>query len=309
MTLTELSGFDLQKPLHAYLIVSSGLLTAREYATSLAAALICESPSAENGACGLCSACKKTSFGSHPDIFMLGQGSVSVNDIRDLREKAHLAPNEGERKIFILENIGAFNVQSQNALLKILEEPPKNVFFILTATSKNTVLPTVLSRVCTLTPCEHDTKYYKNIILKSFGSNVAEDVAILAARYLECYGITNTDSMSADMFEKAYSLAIGYLSGTERDIISRFPKTREAKNDEISVYLRIFMLISHNVVIYKLSGGKLDVTPMNDEFRKICVRLSAKKALSYYEMFEKAYLLYTENANINALYSYLSEKL
>ena len=309
MTLTELSGFDLQKPLHAYLIVSSGLLTAREYSKALAAALICESPSVENGACGLCNACKKTAFGSHPDIFVIGQGPVSVNDIRDLREKAYLAPNEGERKIFILENIGSFNVQSQNALLKVLEEPPKNVFFILTATSKNTVLQTVLSRVCTLTPCEHDTKYYKDIVLKSFSSNTAEEVVCLAAKYLESYGITNTDNLSSDTFEKAYSLATGYLSGTERDIVSRLPKTRDSKNDEISVYLRIFMLISHNVVIYKLSGGKIDVTPMNDEFKKLCVRLSAKRALSYYEMFEKAYLLYTENANINALYAYLSEKL
>ena len=309
MTLAELSGFDLQKPLHAYLIVSSGLLTAREYARALAATLICEQPSEKDRACGVCNACKKTSFGFHPDIFIIGQGSVSVNDIRDLREKAYLAPNESDRKIFILENIGAFNVQSQNALLKILEEPPKNVFFILTATSKNTVLQTVLSRVCTLAPREHNTEYYKDIVLRSFGSSVADDVLNLAARYLESYGMANTDSLSAGVFEKAYSLAVGYLSGTERDIISRFPKSRESKNDEISVYLRIFMLISHNVVIYKLSGGKIDVTPMNDEFKKLCVKLSAKRALSFYEIFEKAYLLYTENANINALYAYLSEKL
>ena len=53
--------------------------------------------------------------------------------------------------------------------------------------------------------------------------------------------------------------------------------------------------------------GKCKVYPCDDRFKKICVRLSAKRAVQYYEMFEKAYMLSESNANPNALFANLSK--
>lgn len=310
MMTDKINGFDAKKPLHAYLAVSPGLVAAKDCAKDIAAALMCKNAAEKGEACRNCKDCIKSFAGTHPDIFMLRKKSVSVNDIRDLRSNAYLSPHESDRKVFILDNIGEYNIQSQNALLKVLEEPPKNVFFILTATSKNSVLPTVLSRVCTLTPDSHDKSYYKQIVTSAFGENISEEVKDLAAEYLEVYGITDIDTDIAASFEKAYTLAIAFLSGTDRNIIMQFPKkSKESQGDELTLYLRVFMLMTHNVVKYKMSGGKSKVSPMSDEFKKLCVRLSAKKALAYYELFEKAYVLNTEYANRNALYAYLSQHL
>ncbi len=303
------SGFDIQKPLHAYLVVSPGLVAARDYSHEMAAALICENSTEKGVACRECKACKKSFAGTHPDIFMLRKKSVSVDDIRDLRSNAYLAPHESDRKVFILDNVGEYNVQSQNALLKVLEEPPKNVFFILTAASKHSVLPTVLSRVCTLTPDNHDKSFYKQTVLSAFGTNISEEISDLAAEYLEVYGITEIDTDTAASIEKAYSLAISFFSGADKDVILQFPKGKDSHKDELTLYLRVFMLIAHNVVKYKMSGGKISVSPMTNTFKKLCVRLSAKRALACYEIFEKAYVMHTEYANRNALYAYLSQHL
>ena len=310
MMTNKISGFDAKKPLHAYLIVSPGLVAARDCSQEIATALMCKSATETGAACRTCKDCIKSFAGTHPDIFVLRKKSVSVNDIRDLRTNAYLSPHEGDKKVFILDNIGEYNIQSQNALLKVLEEPPKNVFFILTAASKNSVLPTVLSRVCTLTPKNHDKSYYKNIVTSTFSENMSEEVKELAAEYLEVYGITDIDADMSASFEKAYALAISFLNGTEKNIIMQFPKkNKESQADELTLYLRVFMIMTHNVVKYKMSGGKSEVYPMSDGFKKLCVRLSAKKALAYYELFEKAYVLNTEYANRNALYAYLSQHL
>ena len=75
---------------------------------------------------------------------------ISVDDIRSLSKDIYVKPNEANVKIYIILNAGNMNVAAQNAFLKILEEPPINVYFILTATSKGDLLETVLSRIICL---------------------------------------------------------------------------------------------------------------------------------------------------------------
>lgn len=101
--------------------------------------------------CGQCSGCRKAHAGSHPDIFTLNGDenprAFPVDAIRQIRADAYIRPNEAPSRVFIL--LGAQNMSeiSQNALLKILEEPPKNVLFLLTSASAAALLPTVRSRL------------------------------------------------------------------------------------------------------------------------------------------------------------------
>ncbi len=134
---------------HALLIegpVGSGK---RTLAHLVAKAAVC---TAREKPCGTCSQCLKAETG-HPDITVLqGDGSaksLSVATIRELREQAAVVPNEAVHKVAILADADCMNVQAQNALLKILEEPPSYMVFILTAQSRTQFLPTVQSRcVC-----------------------------------------------------------------------------------------------------------------------------------------------------------------
>ena len=100
--------------------------------------------------CGTCIDCRKAESGIHPDVLVIegtGARTLHVEDIRNIRQDAYIAPNEGRRKVYIIKNAGDMSQQSQNALLKVLEEPPEYVVFILTCKSRSELLDTVLSRV------------------------------------------------------------------------------------------------------------------------------------------------------------------
>ncbi len=98
--------------------------------------------------CGSCSACHKVSIDSHPDLHIISkQGAmIKVDEIRDIKEKAKVFPNDGDKSVFIICEAQNMNPQAQNALLKIFEEPARHVSFILTCPSKSSLLDTITSR-------------------------------------------------------------------------------------------------------------------------------------------------------------------
>lgn len=334
MKISELSGFDINKPVHAYLIAASGVSASREYSGLLAKSLLCENPGDDGEPCGRCPGCAKCDAGSHPDISVLGRARVSVKEIRNMTDSAYLSANEGMRKIFILEGMERFNSQSQNALLKTLEEPPKGVVFIVTTASKSAVLPTILSRCCVLTPKIYGYAYHEKNVRAALDSKTAEESIQIIASYLYSYEDADIESIDTEVIISAYRAAEDFFTGRDTDIIARFPKKKAVKDsedteeviskakaeaekkeqniksrDSVGLFLRTLMLYMRNVAVYKQSGGKSAVRPANEDFRKICVRLSAKRAINLYEVFEKAYMLSESNANPNALYAFLSKSL
>ncbi len=131
---------------HALLLTGERGIGKRTLAGIIARALVC---TGDDVPCGKCAACKKALGGSHPDIIELGQrdGTVKVDEIRTLKRDALLRPNDGERKVYIINRAETLTHQAQDALLKILEEPPVFTFFILLCYNYSDLLPTVLSRV------------------------------------------------------------------------------------------------------------------------------------------------------------------
>lgn len=117
-------------------------------AVKTAAALVCSGGG--EVPCLACSDCRKAAAQSHADVLVYSvedkPKAFKVDIIREIRAKAYIVPNEADRKVFILENAHTMGVEGQNAILKILEEPPQYVNFILLCSSKSGFLPTVLSR-------------------------------------------------------------------------------------------------------------------------------------------------------------------
>ncbi len=134
---------------HAVLLEGEQGSGTNALAAVLARASVCLSEG--DKPCGRCAGCIKALAGSHPDILTVNGDddprAFPVDVIRKIRSDAFIRPNEAPRKVFVL--LGAQNMSevSQNALLKVLEEPPENVLFVLTATSAAALLPTVRSRV------------------------------------------------------------------------------------------------------------------------------------------------------------------
>ncbi len=136
---------------HAMLIEGPAGSGRRTLARLLAAAALCNG---ETRPCGSCAACRKVFGGGHPDVTEVGGGearTIPVDAIRALREEAYILPNEGARRVFILCDTQTMTEQAQNALLKLLEEPPAHLLFILTCDQRSALLETVLSRVFPVT--------------------------------------------------------------------------------------------------------------------------------------------------------------
>lgn len=139
--------FDTHRIPHAILIDGPAGSGKRTLAKIIAAASVCESN--EELPCGECRQCRNAFTGNHPDIAAyegVQSRSFGVDAVRKIRLDAFVSPNDAEKKVFILANAQNMTEQAQNALLKILEEPPSFVLFILTCDSRSHVLETLRSR-------------------------------------------------------------------------------------------------------------------------------------------------------------------
>ena len=104
--------------------------------------------------CDKCISCRKIDKNIHPDFITLMPGGKNGNylsdELRAIVSDAAVAPNESDKKIYFLPDIDKSLPEAQNMLLKVIEEPPEHVIFIMTAEQKEKILPTVLSRVISL---------------------------------------------------------------------------------------------------------------------------------------------------------------
>ncbi|MBM3251728.1 MAG: DNA polymerase III subunit delta' [Candidatus Omnitrophica bacterium] len=100
-------------------------------------------------ACDSCSSCLKIDNRNHPDIHWLEKnesGVIKIEDIRQLGQEINLKPYEAKKKVFIINEAHAMNAEASNALLKTLEEPPKDSILILTTNSAERMFSTIVSR-------------------------------------------------------------------------------------------------------------------------------------------------------------------
>jgi len=142
---------------HAYILVSPSA-DKLSLAYSLAAHMLC--PKGGDSACNMCSDCRKVLNRVHPDVIVIQRllddegkprREIYVAQIREILSDSVVLPNEAACKVYIIADGDYMNTQSQNALLKLLEEPPARVRFILCTENPGVFLDTIRSRCIELT--------------------------------------------------------------------------------------------------------------------------------------------------------------
>jgi DNA polymerase III subunit gamma/tau len=107
----------------------------------------CTSISADGEACDTCESCQSFNSGASLNVYELDAASNnSVDDIRNLVDQVRFAPQLGDYKVYIIDEVHMLSASAFNAFLKTLEEPPRHAKFILATTEKHKILPTILSR-------------------------------------------------------------------------------------------------------------------------------------------------------------------
>lgn len=167
---------------HCYLISGPEGSGKHTLARLLAAAILCQG---KDKPCGVCTPCRKVLDGNHPDYITVDdpeKKTVPVELIRQARADMFIQPNESEHKIYQFPRAQDMGIPGQNALLKVLEEPPAYGVFLLLTDNPNKLLPTVRSRCTELKMLPLPEEILKKQLREDFPKAAPEDIDGAIAR-------------------------------------------------------------------------------------------------------------------------------
>ena len=165
---------------HFYLISGPRGSGKHTLAKLLASAIFCQD---RHTACGHCLPCRKMKSGNHPDFITVEDPehkNVAVRIIREFRDDVFIRPNEADHKIYLLPQ--ELGIEGQNALLKILEEPPHYGVFILLTDNPEKLLPTIRSRGTELALHPLDPELLRRTLEREFPDAPADSVRAAVER-------------------------------------------------------------------------------------------------------------------------------
>ena len=271
---------------HAYLIAGPPQIGKMTLAMDIARAVNCvadEQPNmfgeTEPKPCNTCGSCDRITRGLHTDVRVvtLGQDSrgqtqtlISIDQVREVQREASLRPSEGKYRVFIFDRSEYLSQGAATALLKILEEPPDQVIFILAATDSDRLLPTISSRCQTyrLRPirqsviAEHLKSQYEA------EEEAAEEIARLSEGRIGWAISTVADpSVLEAIEEKITTVESVVQAGLEarfeyaEKLARAFTRDRDAVRDELAVWLewwRDMMIVKAGLPRYVKHLARLD---------------------------------------------------
>jgi DNA polymerase-3 subunit delta' len=309
---------------HAYILVGPAGSGKHTAALSIASALACEyRKDGKNPLpCGKCLACRKIAEGVSPDVSFIrraeDRATLGVSIIRELREDLYIAPNENEKKVYIIEEADRMTDEAQNALLLSLESPPPYVVFLLLTQNVDSLLETIRSRAPVLK-------------MQTFGADEIYEVLVKDPRFAAA---TKTDR---DYFARAVAAADGaigravqildkkseegaeYLSAREDalrtvsllffpdyhdavDLLNSLPKARE---DVLSLLRLSLMALRDLAAVKKNASVPLMLYVSAEECRGISDKVSIARISAAYDEVFLALSDIQSNASVRTVFSSL----
>jgi DNA polymerase-3 subunit delta' len=286
---------------HAFLFVGENSADRLDLAKYTAKLLLCENAvsdeklsdedalktetSVSGRPCGKCRHCRRIDADIHPDVILperTGKKRIYNSEtVKGICSDAFVRPNDCDSKVYIFADCEYFEAENQNRLLKLIEEPPDNVYFIFTALSKGVFLPTVLSRVAT----------------------VAADGATMGR---------NADQAAVS---DAVRITDGIIAGDEYAVLTAFFSLGEDR-EKISEVLALVVQIVRDACIIRLYAGNDDseafvglIGCYSDGAKKLSERLSFRRAVSINDVIHNTIDYCRGTVNVTAMMSALAGQL
>lgn len=294
---------------HTFVLEGKDEKSRREAALFCACALDCECETGADVPCEKCAPCSKILSGRHPDVTVIGKDNdakVSVDDVRKVRSDVYQSAFEAENKVVILNQAHLLNVQSQNALLKILEEGPEKVYFILTCPSANMLLPTVSSRCTKYSLGELERGEILVTVSELVKGATPEEKERLSSALMMLDGFEMTGK---NMERLVFALTVCDKFYNEGEFPFGLLPTKKEESEMLKLTFRMLALCALEISRSKKGVKSESAILTRDAMQKAQSRVSVRYAFSLYELFSEIYEKLEMNANLSAVTAYLRSEL
>ncbi len=269
---------------HAYMLLCKDD-NPEEYLKSYAKLMLC----AQNG-CDNCRTCRLINKGVLPDLKSVFKTSILVDDVNKLVEDTSVKPLEGDKKLYLISDLSGANLNSQNKLLKILEEPPQGVHFLIACSNEYKVLDTIKSRVKLLENAPIDEKTLYNQLIDEFSDKEALLSAIeISGGYY--YKTINAYSGASSLKTFVLDMLKGYKKSAQLPVYSK-----KITKDNISGVISLLKVVFGQMARY-IQGDK----NVDKEIAQLAGEYKIGAILEIEEMLDSAEKKLFFNANVSML--------
>ena len=293
---------------HAYLIEGGEGCGKTYFARFAAAAVLC---TGDKPPCGKCPSCVKALAGSHPDLFYFSpdkKASMGVETVRDIKKSLFFMPNDGDRKVYIIDDAQKMTVQAQNALLKFIEEPPASVLFFIVADKKESLLPTVVSRTRIISLAPSDNADIRRFLMseskKSGGEQIDEAINMAEGSPGKALKLLCRD------FSRQRQLCLDFmpiLVSTSKSDAMAFLLSMKLNRDGVKEFFTLLMTALADVMNARF--GRATRLLSCDAAAEYAKSITDRKNAYLFDLATEAVVRAGENANINLLLMTFAAKL
>lgn len=289
---------------HAYLITGPSGIGKKNLAVRFIQAICCPNSRDTGIPCLECPTCARLQRLEHPDLFPIiveeGSKQIKIDQIREMVRNLSLSPYEASRRFGLLIDFELANRNSQNSLLKTLEEPPGTVILILTAISASSLIDTVSSRCeeIKLNPVPIQTTSQGLESLHQIPADQADFLAHISAGKPE---LALTYYKEPEILERRITLLDQHYEVLQGDSVARFAYANQVVKDRVLVQemLNTWSSIWHDIL---LRAGNSNTPIRNidraEEIQTINRSINLQDAKTSVNLFRRAYSLLQVNANL-----------
>lgn len=286
---------------HSFLLTGEKGVGKKTCALYIAKSIMCEDRK-DGVPCGVCRQCRRIDEGIHPDVITperTGKTLIYGKDsIRKMYEDAYTMPNDCEAKVYLLPDCESLQELTQNLLLKLIEEPPEYAYFIFTAQSKGTFLPTILSRVITLGIPECSDEECA-AALREKGKYTEEQIQSAVEAFHgsigQCESCLDGEGLEA---AKLCREIVACMAASDEYGLCRVLAGVGESRDNVKNILEMLDKVMRDVCAVRLYGeNAVFIGCCRDGAKKLAERMSFKKALHIHDIIGQN-IKYC-NANIN----------